>query len=123
MRDGKTSKILIVDDCRDSADGMSELLSTYGYQVEVAYDGTAAIIKARQRIPDIVLLDLALPEIDGYQVAHALRSQAGSPSPILFAVTGYGREYDKQQSAAAGFRHHFIKPVDPLALLQTLANV
>jgi CheY-like chemotaxis protein len=112
-----------VDDCHDSADGMSWILSTYGYKVEVAYDGNAAILKARAHAPDIVLLDLALPEMDGYQVADAMRSEAGSGAPVFVAITGYGREDDKRQSAAAGFKHHLTKPIDPLALLETLANV
>lgn len=119
----KASKILVVDDCHDSADGMRWILSTYGYEVDVAYDGNAALLKARARIPDVVLLDLALPEMDGYQVADAMRSEAGPSVPIFVAVTGYGREDDKRQSAAAGFKHHLTKPIDPLALLETLANV
>ena len=123
MQHTKASKILIVDDCHDSADGMSWILSAYGYEVDVAYDGNAAILKARAHAPDIVLLDLALPEMDGYQVADAMRSEAGSGAPVFVAVTCYGREDDKRQSAAAGFKHHLTKPIDPLALLETLANV
>ena len=102
---------------------MSWILSTYGYKVEVAYDGNAAILKARAHAPDIVLLDLGLPEMDGYQVADTMRSEAGSGAPVFVAITGYGREDDKRQSAAAGFKHHLTKPIDPLALLETLANV
>ncbi|MBX6392651.1 MAG: response regulator [Burkholderiales bacterium] len=123
MRNANGSKVLVVDDCHDSADSMCWILSTYGYQVETAYDGLTAIGKARLQRPDVVLLDLALPELDGYQVAKALRDQLAPHAPILVAVTGYGREHDKQRSAAAGFSHHLLKPVDPAALLDTLAKV
>ena len=122
MHSVKAARVLVVDDCHDSADGMGEILSTFGYDVDVAYDGNDAIAKARQAAPDVVLLDLALPEMDGFQVAQTLQQEAGSHAPILVAVTGYGREFDKQQSAAAGFRHHLTKPVDPVQLLETLAK-
>lgn len=118
----KKAKVLIVDDCHDSADGIGWILASYGYEVDVAYDGSAAIAKASTLHPDIVLLDLGLPEMDGYQVAGALK-KSGAGAPILVAVTGYGRECDKAQSAAAGFQLHLTKPVDPATLLETLEGV
>lgn len=118
----KKARILIVDDCHDSADGIGWILASYGYEVDIAYDGSAAIAKARTLHPDIVLLDLGLPEMDGYQVAGALKNGIDG-TPVLVAVTGYGRECDKAQSAAAGFQLHLTKPVDPATLLQTLESV
>lgn len=122
-QNSKAARVLVVDDCQDSADSMSWILSAHGYEVEVAYDGNAALMKARRHTPDIILLDLGLPEMDGYQVAAALRDEADGQPPLLVAITGYGREDDKRQSAATGFKFHLTKPVDPAALLETLAKV
>lgn len=115
--------VLVVDDCQDSADGLSCILMHHGYEVRVAYSGADAVAEAREHAPDIVLLDLALPGMDGYEIAGALKSEFNSHAPVLVAVTGYGRELDKQMCAQAGFTHHLTKPVDPTELLDTLGKV
>jgi len=113
--------VLVVDDCQDSADGLSWILTTYGYDVHVAYNANDALAHAQTHSPDIVLLDLALPDKDGYEVADELKRN--DHAPVLVAVTGYGRPQDKQHCAEAGFSHHLTKPVDPKVLLDTLDKV
>ena len=108
-------RILVVDDNRDAADTMAMLLGAKGHEVRVAYDGVEGIEAAAAFTPDIVLLDIGLPKLDGHGVARALRERFGS-SLLLIAVTGLGQEEDRRRSKSAGFDHHFTKPLDPAAL-------
>jgi CheY-like chemotaxis protein len=91
-------------------------------EVRVAYDGPAALTAAQEFIPNVVLLDIGLPGMDGYEVARQLRNQSGSPQPFLVAVTGYGQAEDRQRSQAAGFDRHMVKPVDPEELKRMLSE-
>jgi CheY-like chemotaxis protein len=102
-------KILVVDDNTDSADMLAALLCRRGHQVQVAYDGPAALDQVAQLGPDVVLLDLGLPEMDGYEVARRVRAE--HPDVQLVALTGYGREQDRQRVREAGFVEHVLKPV------------
>jgi PAS domain S-box-containing protein len=120
---GRTQrKILAVDDNIDAANTMAMLLRILGHDVRTAHDGASAIESAQVWRPDIVLLDIGLPGMDGYEVARRLRAIAELGGCVLVAVTGYGQEEDRRRSANAGFDHHLVKPVDPQALTGLLAE-
>jgi len=114
--------ILVVDDNVSSADSLSSLLETYGYQVAVAYDGKTALERAKERAPDVVLLDIGMPQMDGYEVARQLRKDPRLAGMRLIAVSGYGQDIDRQRSREAGFDHHLVKPVDINVLLELLSD-
>lgn len=105
------SRVLIVDDNVDTARGMNRLLKLLGNDVRVAHDGPSAIEEARNHKPDIILLDIGLPGMDGYQVAQKLREE-GFDQTVIIAVSGYGEETAQARSRESGFDHHLIKPVD-----------
>ncbi|HEX2223414.1 MAG TPA: ATP-binding protein [Thermoanaerobaculia bacterium] len=105
-------KILVVDDNRDSAESLALLMGMTGHEVRTAYDGQFALVEARAFEPDVVVLDIGLPGMDGYQVAHHLRQEPGGERRMLLALTGYGQEEDRRRSLAAGFDHHLVKPID-----------
>lgn len=115
----KKLRVLVVDDNRDSADTLAKVVGLADHEVKTAYDGEEAVAVAESFAPDIVLLDIGLPGLNGYQVAERLRQNSASRKTTLVAVTGWGRADDRSRSAAAGFDLHFVKPVD-LGLLQTL---
>jgi phosphotransferase system HPr (HPr) family protein len=114
-----TANILVVDDYRDTAESMALWLQCFGHDVQIAHDGYQAIEIARRQRPDVVLLDIGLPDLDGYQVASTLRRELHGPLAII-AVTGYGREEDRRRALAAGCDHYLLKPVDPAALIPLL---
>jgi DNA-binding response OmpR family regulator len=105
------SRILIVDDNKDLATSLAVLLRIQGHVVEVVFDGNQGIETARLYRPRVVLLDIGLPSLDGYQVARALR-QEGFNDTIIIAVSGYGQEDDRERSREAGMDHYLTKPVD-----------
>jgi CheY-like chemotaxis protein len=102
--------ILVVDDNEAAADSLSKLLTLRGHHVSVAYNGLDAVYKAREQQPDIVVLDIGLPDIDGYEVIRILKSDKQCSSAII-ALTGFGQDEDKQRAKEAGFQHHLTKPV------------
>ena len=105
-------KILVVDDNEDAATMLGEALERLGYQVEVAYDGPSALRIAAAFAPDVALLDLGLPVMDGFELAERLREQQPpTKRPHLVAVTGYGQDSDRRRSAGAGFERHLVKPI------------
>jgi len=104
--------VLVVDDNPDAADSLAMLLQALGNDVRVAYDGEEALDKALQFSPEIVLLDIGLPKMHGYDVARRIRDAQGR-DVMLVAVTGWGQEDDRRRSREAGFDYHFTKPVDP----------
>jgi phosphotransferase system HPr (HPr) family protein len=112
------AKILVVDDYPDTAESTARWLHCLGHHVQIARDGHQAIDIARRQRPDIVLLDLGLPGLDGYQVASTLRRELHGPL-IIIAVTGYGQEEDRRLAREAGCDYHFLKPIDP-GILSTL---
>jgi len=118
-RGPRPERILVVDDNVDAAESLSRLLRLQAHEVRVAYDGLAALAAARDMNPDVVLLDIGLPELDGLEVARSLRARDDGPRPLLVAMTGFGQAEDRARTAAAGFDHHLTKPVDP-KLLNTL---
>ncbi|HVL76644.1 MAG TPA: ATP-binding protein [Noviherbaspirillum sp.] len=112
-------RILVVDDNVDAADTVSELLRLLGHEVSVVHSGEEALEAAPGMEPAIVLLDIGLPGIDGYETARRLRALPGLAAARLIALTGWGQDQDKARTAAAGFEQHWVKPVS-LALLQAL---
>ena len=115
-------RVLVVDDNVDSAQSMSLLLGLEGYQVDCAYDGEQALSRAEAFRPEVVLLDLGLPRFSGYEVARRLRAEPSGASMLLVAVSGYGRERDRQAAREAGFDLHLTKPADPDEVLRVLSE-
>ena len=106
-------RILIAEDVADCADSMALLLRLYGHEVEIARSGPAALEKAKAYQPDVLLLDIGLPGMDGYEVANRLKKLNVNKKPVIIAVTGYGQEADRRHSAQSGIDLHLTKPVDP----------
>ncbi|MBN3758539.1 response regulator [Paraburkholderia sp. Tr-20389] len=107
---GTRRRVMVVDDSVDGAESMSILLEMLGHEVRVMYDGAAAIAAASEFKPEVVLLDIGLPGVDGYQVARALRAEPATAGALLIALTGYGQDSDRQRTRDAGFDHHLVKP-------------
>ena len=106
------SRVLLVDDNEHGAELLADSLRTLGYTVEVAFDGPTALQKVTTFVPDVVLLDLGLPVMDGFELAERLRVDCGLHRVPLIAITGYAQELDRQRTATSGFRGHLAKPVD-----------
>ena len=115
------SKILVVDDNRDAAETLSLLLELKGHEVRIAYDGENALQLAEDFHPHMVLLDLGMPKMNGYEACRRIRDSAWGAQMTLIAVTGWGQEDDRRKSAAAGFDGHLVKPVDPETLEEELS--
>ena len=118
-------RLLVVDDNPDAAESLAILLRMHGHDVRVAHSGRAALEAVREQQPQVILLDLGMPEMDGFEVARRLRQELGPGGVVLVAVTGYGQESDRQRSREAGFAFHLTKPADPTQLqylLQALAS-
>jgi len=113
-------RILVVDDNRDGADTLAAVLRLRGFEMETAYDGEAALAGTARFNPDVVLLDIGLPVLNGYDVCEALRSRKGGEAMLIIAVTGWGSTPDLAQAMRAGFDAHFVKPVDMDRLAQLL---
>jgi CheY-like chemotaxis protein len=114
-------RVLVVDDNYDAAESMALLVKLWGHETRIVHDGRSAVDICQTYKPDVVLLDLGLPGMSGYEVAQHLRKEYGD-SMTLFALTGYGQAEDRQRSAAAGFNHHLVKPIDPGILKTLLAS-
>lgn len=110
----------MVDDNEDAATSLAILLQMYGYSVRVAHDGLAAIESAREFRPDIMLLDLGMPRLDGYETCSRIRAEPWGKDIQIVALTGWGQDEDRRRTSAAGFDHHLVKPVEPEALEQLL---
>jgi CheY-like chemotaxis protein len=109
-------RVLIVDDNQDAVETLALLMSLEGYSVAVAHDGVTALSEAARFQPQVVLLDIGMPGMDGYQVARELRVRVSMKSAIIIALTGYGQPEDRALASAAGFTDHLTKPVDPESL-------
>ncbi len=118
----RARRILLVEDNYDSAELLAEFLASLGHDVAVAHDGPAALDAAARVHPEIVLLDIGLPGMDGYEVGRRLRA-SDPQAPVLVALTGYGQEEDRSRSRNAGFAHHLTKPFEPAALERLLAGL
>jgi CheY-like chemotaxis protein len=112
-------RVLVVDDNKDGAETLAEILGFMGAEVRVAHDGREAVPAARAFAPDLILLDIGLPGIDGYEAARQLRAEPGLHARLI-ALTGYGTAQDRQRALDAGFDDHLIKPLSPEATQQVL---
>lgn len=109
----KGMRVLVTDDNRDGANTLASLLASWGYEVHVAYDGLAALDAAESRPPDVAVIDLGLPGMDGYQVALHLRRRADVRNVRLIAITGFEWANARRRSLDYGFDAHLVKPIDP----------
>jgi signal transduction histidine kinase/CheY-like chemotaxis protein len=118
-----SAQILIVDDNQDVARSLALLLRHLGHEITIAHDGLAAIETARQSRPDVILLDIGLPDIDGYEVCRSIRASGWGKQMLIVAITGWGQQEDRRRSREAGFDDHLIKPVAPNAIDALLAKL
>jgi two-component system CheB/CheR fusion protein len=117
-----TRRVLVVDDSHDAADTLALLLRVNGHEIRVAFDAQSALEAAATFVPEVVLLDIGLPIMSGYEVAKEMRQLPGMAQAFLVALTGYGQERDRSLSRQAGFDQHLTKPVDHQALLRLLRS-
>ncbi|MDP3761900.1 MAG: ATP-binding protein [Ramlibacter sp.] len=120
--DGEGARVLVVDDNRDAADTLGEMLALSGFEATVEYTGRAAERAVQASRPDAVLLDIGLPDIDGYQVCRRIKTD-GNPAPIVIALTGWGQEKDLQRAKLHGFDAHLTKPADPARVIALLKEL
>jgi CheY-like chemotaxis protein len=116
-------KILVVDDNHDSALSLAMMLSIMGHETRTAHDGESAVSSAEAFLPDVVLLDIGLPKLNGYEVAQRIRGNAWGKSMFLIAVTGWGQDEDRQRSSEVGLNLHMVKPVEPSVLEKLLSEL
>jgi CheY-like chemotaxis protein len=122
VRRGPTRRILIADDNRDAAESLGMLLQVAGHEVHVACDGAAALELAERLTPDVAVLDIGMPGLNGYEVAERIRGESWGREMFLIAMTGWGQQSDKDKARLAGFNHHLTKPTDPNRLEQLLTD-
>src|SRR5262249_19512527 len=115
------TRVLVVDDSVDTVESTARPLKLHGHEVQTACDASEAIAVALSWRPEVVLLDVGLPDMDGYRVALRLRQEASFQGTVIIAVTGYGRPEDRRRSRESGIDLHLVKPVDPDVLLALLA--
>ena len=113
-------RILIVEDNEDSALSLKMLLEAMGYEVGVVHDGEGAVGAASAQNPDVILMDIGLPRMNGYEAARRIRRDCRDKTMMIIALTGWGQESDRRQSADAGIDHHMVKPLDLGKLRQLL---
>jgi len=121
-RDGGL-RLMIVDDNADAADMLALLAEAMGYAASVEHGSRKVLERARAERPDVFLIDIGLPDLDGYQLARLLRATPETADAVLIAVTGYGQEQDRRNARAAGFDHHFVKPIDAGSLARMLQDI
>ena len=122
FENGQRFRILVVDDNRDTAQGIGKLLMRDGHEVALAFDGVEALDKARRFRPQFVLLDIGLPGMDGFEVAGKIRRDPCCAEALIIAVTGYGQPEDKRRALEAGCDKHLVKPIE-FHELRTLLQV
>lgn len=116
------NRILIVDDNRDSALSLAEILGLSGNETFVAHDGEEALLAADRHRPGVILLDIGLPKLNGFNVCKRLREKPWAEKIMIIALTGWGQDQDRRKSAEAGFDNHLVKPLDLAALMDLLAS-
>jgi CheY-like chemotaxis protein len=114
--------VLVVDDNADAAQMLAALLEVQGHAVSVEYDARGALARARSEHPDVLLLDIGLPDMDGYELARRLRAQPENAGATLVALTGYGQNQDREEAQQAGFDHYLVKPADLNEVNEVLAQ-
>jgi len=115
-------RVLIADDNYDAAEVLAALLELRGHEVRIAHDGVEALEAGDALNPDLVLLDLGMPKMDGYEAARQMRLRAWGERATIIAVTGWGQQHDRDRTAAAGFDAHLVKPVTDAELFKLLAE-
>jgi signal transduction histidine kinase/CheY-like chemotaxis protein len=123
LRSGRPVRILVVDDNIDAADLLTELFARNGHDVVAAHDGPAALAALERFTPEVAVLDIGLPVMDGYELAARIRERLGAAAPAFVAVTGYGQDTDRARSREAGFHRHYVKPINLEALLAAVQQV
>ena len=113
-------KVMVVDDNHEAANSMGMLVEAFGHEVRTAFDGEEAFVVARAFHPDVMLLDLSMPRMDGYEVCRRMRLQPWGTKITMVAVTGWGQAEARTKTALAGFDLHFVKPVAPDLIASTL---
>jgi len=116
-------RVLVVDDNEDSAETMATLVGMWGHDVRTSHDAAGALQAAAEHLPEVVLLDIGLPHVSGYEVATRMRALPGLERTVLIAMTGYGQEEDRRRTREAGFTHHLTKPVPPETLKGILSSL
>jgi CheY-like chemotaxis protein len=116
-------RVLVVDDSVDACESLAAVVHMLGHTARTAFDGQQAIDVAATFLPQLVLMDISLPKVNGYQAAAAIRGQDGNADAVFVALTGWGREEDRRDALAAGFQHHVTKPIDFVLLRQILDDV
>ena len=116
-------KVLVVDDNDDAANSLSMLVELLGHEVRTAYDGAQALEMAGEFYPDLMLLDLGMPRMDGYEACRRVREQPWGLRMTVVAVTGWGREEDRLKTQRAGFDQHLVKPVAPAEIERMLSGL
>ena len=117
----KNLRILVVDDNQDGADSLARVIRLWGHDVHTAYDESAVDLATSLR-PDVILLDVAMPRMDGHRVARSIRERSPAGGPLIIAITGFHDETSRQRAHDAGFDHYLIKPVDLTTLGKLLHN-
>jgi CheY-like chemotaxis protein len=116
-------RILVVDDNRDSARTLARLLEIIGHEARTAHDGGEAVATTEAYRPEVILLDIGLPVMNGYEVARTIRRHPWGTDIVIVALTGWGQMEDRTRSKEAGINHHLVKPVEPQALLDLLSRM
>ena len=119
---GSSKRILLADDNRDAAESLAIILRLEGHDVELAHDGNSALRSFAARRPDVALLDIGMPQTNGYEVARRIRAAPEGDNVLLIAITGWAQDADKAESRAAGFDHHLTKPIEPETLIGLLGS-
>lgn len=122
QNDRQAKRILVVDDNRPSAQSLAWVMELNGYEVMACFDGASAVETAHVFHPDVVLLDLGMPVMDGYEVCRRLREDETLADTLVIAQTGWGGDAERRRTAAVGFNHHMTKPVDFPTLLKLIGN-
>jgi CheY-like chemotaxis protein len=122
VQDPGNLRVLVVDDNTDAAQMLAALLEVQGHDVSVEYDGRGALARAHDEHPDVLLLDIGLPDMDGYELARRLRAQPENAGATLVALTGYGQNQDREEAQQAGFDHYLVKPADLNEVNEVLAQ-
>jgi CheY-like chemotaxis protein len=117
---GSSLRILVVDDNDDAASTLATLLEHSGHQAQVVHDGFAALEQVSDQVPDVVILDIGLPLMNGYDICRRIRSYSAIRQPLIIALTGWGQDSDRKESKAAGFDAHLVKPIDYAKLVALL---
>jgi PAS domain S-box-containing protein len=120
---GPPRRILVVDDNEDAGEALAMILRIMGHEVRAAYDGAEGVAAAGEFRPEVILMDLGMPKVDGYEAARRIRAQPWGSEPFLVALTGWGADEDRRHTSATGFDRHLVKPVDPDALTRMIAEM